>query len=237
MILFDCARVPLRASDRLAVAASFLNPTASSRLSRVTRRPAQSSAAQTWCVPVSVVFLVQRSVPLRPPPGALRPFVARGGLGHAKTRRRLIAWVAQSSMQLAQQVRDPLGHGFGDLGSCGEFAGDSCLDFFDDQVLARRLQGFSCTVSTSHRGTRRVDYQTQRKDWTFRSEVGFAVGRPYAARHEGTWNRNFGYAGLERSPPMPVGAAPRVKRASMEQDEHVAVPGFFSRVMARIRGH
>jgi hypothetical protein len=50
------------------------------------------------------------------------------------------------------------------------------LDFFDDQVLARRLQGFSCTVSTSHVGTRRVDYLTQRKDWTFRSEVGFAVG-------------------------------------------------------------
>lgn len=39
------------------------------------------------------------------------------------------------------------------------------------------------------------------------------------------------------SPPMPVGAAPWVKRASMEQDEHVAAPGFFSRVMARIRGH
>jgi hypothetical protein len=78
-------------------------------------------------------------------------------------------------MQLAQQVRDPLGHGFGNLGSCGQFAGDSCLDFFDDQVLARRLQGFSCTVSTSHAGTPRVDSLRQRKDWTFRSEVGFAV--------------------------------------------------------------
>jgi hypothetical protein len=60
-------------------------------------------------------------------------------------------------MQLAQQVRDPLGHGSGNLGSCGQFAGDSCLDFFDGQVLARRLQGFSCTVSTSHAGTPRVD--------------------------------------------------------------------------------
>jgi hypothetical protein len=40
-------------------------------------------------------------------------------------------------MQLAQQVRDPLGHGFGNFGSCGQFAGDSCLDFFDNQVLAR----------------------------------------------------------------------------------------------------
>jgi hypothetical protein len=78
-------------------------------------------------------------------------------------------------MQLAQQVRDPLGHGFGNLGSCGQFAGDSCLDFFDDQVLARRLQGFSRTVSTSHAGTPRVDCLRQRKDWTFRSEVGFAV--------------------------------------------------------------
>jgi hypothetical protein len=40
-------------------------------------------------------------------------------------------------MQLAQQVRDPLGHCFGNLGSCGQLAGDSCLDFFDNQVLAR----------------------------------------------------------------------------------------------------
>jgi hypothetical protein len=90
--------------------------------------------------------------------------------------RHLRAWVTQSSMQLAQQVRDPLRHGFGNLRACGQFAGDSCLDFFDDQVLARRLQGFSCTVSTSHVGTRRADYLRQRKDWTFRSEVGFAVG-------------------------------------------------------------
>jgi hypothetical protein len=55
---------------------------------------------------------------------------------HATTRR-LIAWVAQSSMQLAQQVGDPLRHCFGNLASCAQFAGDSRLDFFDDQVLAR----------------------------------------------------------------------------------------------------
>ena len=97
-------------------------------------------------------------------------------------------------MQLAQQVRDPLRHGFGNFGSRGQFAGDRCLDFFDNQVLARRFQGFSCTVSTSHAGTRRVVHLRQRKDWTFRSEVVFAVGSPTAARHEGTWNRNFGYA-------------------------------------------
>jgi hypothetical protein len=40
-------------------------------------------------------------------------------------------------MQLAHQVRDPLGHGFGNFGSRSQFAGDSCLDFFDNQVLAR----------------------------------------------------------------------------------------------------
>jgi hypothetical protein len=43
-------------------------------------------------------------------------------------------------MQLAQQVRDPLGHCFWNLGSRGEFAGDSCLHFLDDHVLAPRLQ-------------------------------------------------------------------------------------------------
>jgi hypothetical protein len=40
-------------------------------------------------------------------------------------------------MQLAQQVRDPPGHGFGNFGSRSQFPGDSCLDFFDNQVLAR----------------------------------------------------------------------------------------------------
>jgi hypothetical protein len=57
-----------------------------------------------------------------------------------ETRRRLLVRVAQSSMQLAQQVRDPLGHCFWNLGSRGEFAGDSCLHFLDDHVLAPRLQ-------------------------------------------------------------------------------------------------
>jgi hypothetical protein len=38
-------------------------------------------------------------------------------------------------MQLAQQVRDPLGHRFGNLRLRGQFAGDSCLDFIDNQVL------------------------------------------------------------------------------------------------------
>jgi hypothetical protein len=40
-------------------------------------------------------------------------------------------------MQFAQQVGDPLRHCFGNLASCAQFAGDSRLDFFDDQVLAR----------------------------------------------------------------------------------------------------
>jgi hypothetical protein len=36
---------------------------------------------------------------------------------------------------------------------------------------------------------------------------------------------------------MPMEAAPRIKRASTEQDEHVAAPGLLARVVARIRGH
>jgi hypothetical protein len=36
---------------------------------------------------------------------------------------------------------------------------------------------------------------------------------------------------------MPMQAARRIKRASTEQDEHVAAPGLLSRLMARIRGH
>jgi hypothetical protein len=40
-------------------------------------------------------------------------------------------------MQLAKQVRDPLGHCAGNFGSRGQFSADSCLDFFDNQVLAR----------------------------------------------------------------------------------------------------
>jgi hypothetical protein len=38
-------------------------------------------------------------------------------------------------------------------------------------------------------------------------------------------------------PPIPMQEAPSIKRASIEQEEHVAAPGFLSRVMARIRGH
>jgi hypothetical protein len=37
------------------------------------------------------------------------------------------------------------------------------------------------------------------------------------------------------SPPMQV--APRTKRASTVQDEHVAAPGLLGCVMARLRGH
>ena len=39
------------------------------------------------------------------------------------------------------------------------------------------------------------------------------------------------------SPPMPMQPAPRIKRASTVQDEHVAAPGFLSRVLALVRGH
>ena len=38
------------------------------------------------------------------------------------------------------------------------------------------------------------------------------------------------------SPPMPIQAAPRIKRASTEQNEHVAAPGLLSRVLALVRG-
>jgi hypothetical protein len=38
------------------------------------------------------------------------------------------------------------------------------------------------------------------------------------------------------SPPMPMQAAPRIKRASTVQDEHFAAPGLLGRVMARLRG-
>jgi hypothetical protein len=37
------------------------------------------------------------------------------------------------------------------------------------------------------------------------------------------------------SPPMPMQAAPHIKRASTVQDEHVAAPGLLGRVMARLR--
>jgi hypothetical protein len=39
------------------------------------------------------------------------------------------------------------------------------------------------------------------------------------------------------SPPMPMQAVRPIKRASTEQDEHVAAPGLLGRVMARLRGH
>jgi hypothetical protein len=102
--------------------------------------------------PLSLAFLVQRSIPLRPR-GALRLLCHLVGSVKVKTRRRLLVWVAQSSMQFAQQVRDPLRHCFGNLGSCGQLAGDSCLNFFDDYALARRLQGRCCAVSTGHSST------------------------------------------------------------------------------------
>jgi hypothetical protein len=37
------------------------------------------------------------------------------------------------------------------------------------------------------------------------------------------------------SPPVPMQTAARLKRASSVQDEHVAAPGLFGRVMARLR--
>jgi hypothetical protein len=41
----------------------------------------------------------------------------------------------------------------------------------------------------------------------------------------------------DNTPRMPMQTAPRMKRASTEQDEHVAAPGYFGRVMARLRGN
>jgi hypothetical protein len=38
-------------------------------------------------------------------------------------------------------------------------------------------------------------------------------------------------------PAIPMQEAPRIKRASIEQEEHVAAPGFLSRMMTRIRVH
>ena len=37
------------------------------------------------------------------------------------------------------------------------------------------------------------------------------------------------------SPPMPMQAAPHIKRTSTQQDEHVAAPGLLGRVMALVR--
>jgi hypothetical protein len=39
------------------------------------------------------------------------------------------------------------------------------------------------------------------------------------------------------SSPMPMQAAPQIKRASSAQDEHVAGSGLLARVVARLRGH
>ena len=84
-----------------------------------------------------------------------------------------LAWLTQSSMELSQQVRDPLGNRFGNLGIRREFAGNGCLNFFDDQVLTRRSQGFSCAVSMGHLGSPvRVGYRTQRSMMYFRSTLG-----------------------------------------------------------------
>ena len=38
------------------------------------------------------------------------------------------------------------------------------------------------------------------------------------------------------SPPMPMQAARRVKRAPSVEEEHIAAPGLLGRVMARLRG-
>ena len=47
----------------------------------------------------------------------------------------------------------------------------------------------------------------------------------------------FTKAGRETdNPPMPMEAAPRIKRASTEQEEHFAAPSLLGRVMARLRG-
>jgi hypothetical protein len=42
--------------------------------------------------------------------------------------------------------------------------------------------------------------------------------------------------GREDHPPMPMQAAPRTKRASTVQDEHIAAPGLLNRVVALLRG-
>jgi hypothetical protein len=39
------------------------------------------------------------------------------------------------------------------------------------------------------------------------------------------------------SSPMPMDAAPRIKRASMMEDEPLAAPGLLSRVVARLRAY
>jgi hypothetical protein len=103
------------------------------------RRRVHSRSLSSWLLLVAHVQL-RSSVPR----------VARRWL---ETWPRLLAWVAQPPMQFPEQLRDPLGHSFGNLGSCGQLAGDSCLDFFDNQVLARGMQGLSCAVSTGHAST------------------------------------------------------------------------------------
>jgi hypothetical protein len=41
----------------------------------------------------------------------------------------------------------------------------------------------------------------------------------------------------DETEPLPVHAAPRIRRASIEQDEHVPASGLFGRLMARLRRH
>jgi hypothetical protein len=43
--------------------------------------------------------------------------------------------------------------------------------------------------------------------------------------------------GREYDEPLPLHGAVRVRPASTSQDEDTSAPGFFSRVIARIRGH
>jgi hypothetical protein len=45
------------------------------------------------------------------------------------------------------------------------------------------------------------------------------------------------YGREDDTQPVPLHAAPRIKRASTVEDEHVAAPGLLGRVMARLRGH
>jgi hypothetical protein len=44
------------------------------------------------------------------------------------------------------------------------------------------------------------------------------------------------YEIVDEGPPMPLHAAPRIKRAPIVEGEHLAAPGLLSRVMARLRG-
>ena len=97
----------------------------------------------------------------------------RSALRHAKTRRRLMAWVAQAPMQLAQQVRDPLGHRFGNL-DCA--ASSRATAAWISLIIA--FVGFTKGID------QRVSWQW--RWWSWRSALGHPQGSQRGPKANGT---------------------------------------------------